>query len=137
MKQIGTMGLFLAYAIVLFFCLRTGMESKPATEDTVVRPEITVQQTQIEAEVPEGFIETGWLRSYLFMLKILEPVKQWDLPVDYDKYAFNPQGKFLSARDRTMAYVGQRTGLYSKFGRLLSARYLDRFYIYSLEKMLI
>ncbi len=131
------MRLFLAYAAVLFFCLLTSTESKPATEDTAACPEIMVRQTQIEAEVPEGFIETGWLRSYLFMLKILEPVKQLDLPVDYDKYGFHPQGKSLSQKGRTMAYAGQRTGLFSKFGCLLSARYLDHFYIYSLEKMLI
>lgn len=77
----------------------------------------------------------GWMNAYLMLRDLLAPVKQVDLPQDYPANHF--AGKVVYGVDKSSS-SDRIQALYSpKFMRLLLARYINGFYIYSLEKLII
>lgn len=79
------MKLLLVFFTVFFCCLMMGTENGEAPEYEGVNTEVVVYQDQIMADIPDISVSPNWLRSYLLMLNILDPVKQIDLSGDHDK----------------------------------------------------
>lgn len=131
------MKLFLVLFTFFFLSLMAGSENRQVTLQCETCPEIVARQTQLEAYFPDDLVNPGWLRSYLFMLHILEPSKQLDLPVDHEKNGHGLSGKIIRSVHNTTFAPGQQIFRFSKYWRLLSARHINGFYIYSLEKLLI
>ncbi len=131
------MKLLLVFFTMFFLCLMMGTESGEAPEYEGVNTEVVVHQDQIMVDMSDISAAPNWLKSYLLMLNILDPVKQIDLPGDHDKNWHNLHGKVL----RSMRYVGfafrQKIGHVCEIWRLLSNLYNSGFYIYSLQKLLI
>lgn len=93
-------------------------ESFPEPEETVTSPSRGI-----------------WMRAYFMLRDILTPAIQEDLLQDYP-------ANYFSGKISCSAYKSSLGGgiqiLYSpKFMRLLLARHINGFYIYSLEKLII
>ena len=131
------MKLFLVFLMICFLCLMAGSESKQVPEPDETCTEIMIPQPRITADLSENEITPGWLRSYLFILNIIDPVKQLDLPTDHDKNGHNLSGKVLRVGRNAVSGIQQQKFRLSRYWRLLSARHINGFYIYFLEKLLI
>lgn len=130
------MKLLLIYVTLLFLFLLAGTGNAEASSDGEVTTEVVLSPTQISAEHPAIIAETNWLQTYFFMLKVLNPVKQLDLPGDYKSYNGVPC-KSLNSGQKTAFIERQEESYVSKYMRLLSVRYSDGFYTYSQGKLII
>lgn len=130
------MKLLLIYIALLFLVLVTGTASGQTSSDEEVTVEVVVPSEQIAADHPCFIAENNWLRGYFFMLRVLNPVKQLDLPGDY-KSCSNIPCRALNSSQRTSLIEQQEESYISEYMRLLSVRYSDGFYIYSLSKLII
>lgn len=130
------MKLFLIYIILLFLCLvmnSGGCQTFPKEE---VSTETVVPKTLISSKFPAGIAGNNWLRSYFLMLKVLSPVKQLDLPGDYNK-SWSITCKSLRSARKAILQIRQRICYTSEYMRLLSARHTNGFYVYSLRKLIL
>lgn len=131
------MKLFLIGITAFFLCLSVGTNGERFAVAEEARSEITVHQTQIGTNVPDWVVATNWLRTHLFILNILDPTKQLDLPVDHDKDWNSLHARILHTDSVDRMEVLRQICCVSKYWRLLSERYMNGFYIYFLEKLLI
>lgn len=120
---------------LLFFILGSGM-NRELKEDIAVTESLPEEQEMLirDFSISENY---NWLDSYFRMLDVLASVKQLNLLQDQTGHSHHQEGKVLPGhRDSSMTSCMQ--ALYaSKFMRLLSARHVNGFYIYSLEKLII
>lgn len=130
------MKLLLLSFVVLFFCLLIRTENEQASLKKEAETEVVMPLTQIASEFPVIVAETDWLKTYFLMLKVLNPVKQLDLPGDYKMWS-STFYKLLHASSEYLLTVRQKACYTSKYMRLLSARHRDGFYVYSLGKLII
>lgn len=131
------MRLFLLYFIVFFLSFLmhgSGAGKESAEENTPV--ETTITETMVSSDFSISCPEKNWLKTYFWILQVVNPGKQFDIPSDYNKY-----WNFLSVRDIS-ALIGQNTicSVFflsgSKYFRFLSARHVNGFYIF-LRKLVI
>lgn len=121
----------------LFFFSHLPGEEKKITPQLVGGPaEVIAGEMQISSEVSR-LVGLNWFRSCLIILNVLEPVKQFDLSGDHDKNWYTLHSRFLHSRGEAEILVQQQICRIFKYMRLLIARYINGFYIYSLEKLLI
>lgn len=131
------MRLFLLYFIILFlsFLMQgSGAGKESAEESTPVETTFTV--TTVASDFSISCPEKNWLKTYFWILQVVNPGKQFDIPTDYNKY-----WNFLSVRD-IRALIGRNTICTvfflsgAKYFRFLSARHINGFYIF-LRKLVI
>lgn len=131
------MKLLLIYSILIFLCpvIRVGSErasfGEEAGMETVVLPEQISREPLVMADA-----DSSWLRTYYYMLKVLNPVKQLDLAGDYKSWNGVRCKLLYSARNTFLSGLPQ-VCYTSEYMRLLSVRHSDGFYIYSLRKLII
>lgn len=131
------MKLLLIVITATFLTLFVGKESRQVSENTEICNEVVVHPTQIASGSRDCLLPPRWLKSYFFILNILNPTRQFDLPGDHDKSWYSLHARILrSAQDIIFSVRQQPVGT-GQFLRLLSARHLSGFYVYSLEKLLI
>lgn len=131
------MRLFQIAITISFLCLLIGVKDEQLPEKDKTYSEITTHQTQVSSDLSDFFKTPDWLRSYLFILNICDPVKQLDLPVNYDKIWNHLHGRMLRSVSRAEMAMSCQIRCISKYWRLLSDRYMNGFYLYTLEKLLI
>lgn len=130
------MKLLLIYLTFLSLFLLAGPGGERTSSKDEVKAEVLLSSSQISTESPASVAESHWLRNYYMMLRILNPVKQLDLPSDYKSWNGIPC-KSLSSSHKSYAPMPLQKRHVVKFMRFLSARHSDGFYIYSLRKLII
>lgn len=130
------MKLLLIYMTLLSLCLLIGPGGERISSQEEVKSEVLMPLSQESVDCPTIVAESHWLRTYYMMLKVLNPVKQLDLPSDYKSWNGIPC-KSLSSSHKSYAPIPLQESHAAKFMRFLSARHSDGFYIYSLRKLII
>lgn len=131
------MRLFQIAITISFLCLLIGAKDEQLPVKDKIYSEMTTHQTQVSSDLSDFILTPDWLHSYLFILNICDPVKQLDLPVDHDKTWNHLHGRMLRSASRAEMAMSPQVRCISKYWRLLSDRYTNGFYLYTLEKLLI
>lgn len=120
---------------LLFFILGSGMNQELKENITVTESSPEKQDILIrDFSISENY---NWLDSYFRMLDVLASVKQLNLFQDQTGHSHHQEGKVLPGHRDSLMTARIQALYVSKFMRLLSARHVNGFYIYSLEKLII
>lgn len=130
------MKLLLIYMTLLFLCLLIGPGGERISLKEEVKTEVLMPSDQVSAESTDIIADSHWLRTYCMIWKVLNPVKQLDLPSDYKSWNGIPC-KSLSSSHKSYAPIPLQESHAAQFMRFLSARHSDGFYIFSLRKLII
>lgn len=130
------MKLLLIYITLLTLCLLIGPGGERTSSKEEVKSEVLMPSARIPVDCPTIVAESHWLRTYYMMLKVLNTVKQLDLPSDYKSWN-GISCKSLSSSHKSYAQMPLQESHAAQFMRFLSVRHSDGFYIYSLRKLII
>lgn len=131
------MRLFLLYMIVFFlsFLMQgSGTEKEcPVGQPPV---DIAYTETAISSDFSIPCAEKNWLKTYFWILQIVNPGKQFDIPVDHSKYWNNLSGRDVHTLINWSAVCPVFFLSSSKYFRFLSSRHVHGFYIF-LRKLIL
>lgn len=127
----------LLFIFILFVCfLLLGSSISQEKKGNIVIAGISSEQSEmLFPDMVRSELRSSSQPAVLFRNLFL-PGKQLDTPEDHD-HGFQVIGKTLPGHRRQVLTAQVRTLFAQKFMRLLSARYMNGFYIYSLEKLII
>lgn len=126
--------LFVLILFFIFWVLKSGL-GQDLKEDVTVAEPMPDQQEMIVSEYA-GLKTMDWCPFCVFVVQITDTSVRGDIPDDHSGFCSGCISKFFKHNRSVLA--GQMQALYSqKFMRLLSARHINGFYIYFLEKLII
>ena len=132
------MKLLLVFILFLIFLILDSGIGRELKEDITVAEPMPEQQEMLFARNTE-LRARDWYATCMFIREITgASVNQGDIPDDQGGHIHGWGAKAFFKYNGLSVLAGQMQALYSqKFMRLLSARHINGFYIYSLEKLII
>ena len=129
--------LFLFLVVLFLFSVKRSEGTRIMPEEETVVLEMTAPERPITSDLSRETECGDWDDARMWIIRVLNPVKQLDLPTDNSK-----AGLYLSCRvlrsDSKFVLSNQRQKIIgAQFMSLLSVRYFQGFYIYSLKKLII
>lgn len=129
------MKLLLIFILFLLFCLLGSGMNRVWGRDIAMAEKSSEQPESLFSNISEIEVD-DYLRANVFIRNILSPIKQLDLPEDHG-HSYHLSAKILYHSNKSVLTARNQTFYSQKFMRLLSARHINGFYIYSLRKLII
>lgn len=126
--------LFVFILFVGFLLLGSSMRSEGKGEEPIAGTTLKQSEILFPDAVRSEFKSSS--RPAVMLRCLFLPGKQSDMPEDHG-HAFHLNGKTLAGHRHPLLSEHVQMLYSQKFMRLLSARHINGFYIYSLEKLII